>query len=184
MCVSADSLYVSCENRCLLRFNVESGKKSGVVETQLHVSGLCGEGEDRLIGCVWQKNRIYVFDKEMVKEREVQLNTKYYKQGVTLTADIKVTCKHELVVLFYKIAYPVQLFSKEGELLRCLVSQEKLGGALYFCLDGLDNLLVTDIGSHQLKIFTPQGDLLTKVGKKGQQGGEFQTPVGVSMIFS
>ena len=181
LCVSADSLYVSCENRCLLRFNVESGKKSGVVETQLHVSGLCGEGEDRLIGCVWQKNRIYVFDKEMVKEREVQLNTKYYKQGVTLTADIKVTCKHELVVLFYKITYPVQLFSKEGELLRCLVSQEKLGGALYFCQDGLDNLLVTDIGSHQLKIFTPQGDLLTKVGKKGQQGGEFQTPVGVSM---
>ena len=66
--------------------------------------------------------------------------------------------KKNLVVLFYKITYPVQLFSKEGELLRCLVSQEKLGGALYFCLDGLDNLLVTDIGSHQLKIIdTPTG---------------------------
>ncbi|KAI6657556.1 Cell surface protein [Oopsacas minuta] len=181
LCVSADNLYVSCENRCLLRLSIGSGKRTAIIETQLHISGMCIDAEYGLIGCIWQKNRICLFDNQLDKKGEIQLNTKHHKPGVTFTADIKVTYKQELAVLFYKSSYPLQVFNREGELISCLLSQDQVGGALYFCLDSYDNILITDISAHQLKIFTPQGDLLTRIGKKGQQQGDFQTPVGVSV---
>ena len=181
LCVSKDSLYVSCENRCLLKLDLISGKRVSKTDTKLTVSGLCVDGEDGLIGCVWQKNCVYSFSEELEKRGEVLLATEHYKQGVTTTADVRVTRKQELAVLFYKSTHPVQVFSKEGVLISCLLSQEKVGGALYFCLDRLDNLLVTDIGAHQLRVFNPEGELIAKIGKKGQQEGEFQTPVGLAV---
>ena len=180
LCVSGDMLYVSCENRCLLKLDLKSGKRVCKTETKLTVSGLCLDG-DGLIGCVWLQNRIYSFNEELEKLGEVLLVTEHYKPGVTITADIRVTQKQELAVLFYKSTHPVQVFSKEGVLISCLLSQEKVGGALYFCLDRRDNLLVTDIGAHQLKVFNPAGELIAKIGKKGQERGEFQTPVGLAV---
>ena len=181
LCVSKGTLYVSCENRCILKLDLGTGKRVCKTESKLTVSGLCSDGEDGIIGCVWEQNRVYWFSEELERRGEVLLATEHYKQGITKTADVRVTRKQELAVLFYKSTHPVQLFSKEGMLISCLLSQDKVGGALYFCLDRLDNLLVTDIGAHQLRVFSLEGEMIAKIGKKGQLKGEFQTPVGLAV---
>lgn len=184
LCMSGEYLYVSCENRCLLKFDVKSGDKVRECMVPLTVSGLCIENDGTLLGCVWKKSCVYRFSAELEKEGELPLNTQHYKLGVTITADVRISNKQEMIVLFYKSAYPVQVFSREGTLLVCLLSQEQVGGALYFCIDGGDNLLVSDIGTHQVKVFTPQGELLVRIGRKGQEAGEFQTPVGLAVTPS
>ena len=50
--------------------------------------------------------------------------------------------------------------------------------------DSAGNILVTDILSHCIKKFTPEGKLLTTVGRKGSKKLEFSYPAGIGISHS
>ena len=77
--------------------------------------------------------------------------------------------------------YPIQAFSKEGILLRCVVSEDMLGAIRYVCLDTQLNILVTDRKSSDIKIFSNEGHLISKIGREGTVAGAFTSIGGIAV---
>ena len=47
---------------------------------------------------------------------------------------------------------------------------------LFFCLDPLNNFVLSDCESHSIRVFSPQGNLLHTIGREGHQQGMFDEP--------
>ena len=52
----------------------------------------------------------------------------------------------------------------------------------FFCLNPLNNFVLSDPGSHSIRVFSPEGNLLHTIGEEGHQQGMFQYPQGVAII--
>ena len=51
----------------------------------------------------------------------------------------------------------------------------------YFCIDSNDNIIISDSGAHDIKVFSKGGAHIHTKGREGQQAGEFQCPSGLSL---
>ena len=75
----------------------------------------------------------------------------------------------------------VLVFSKAGKFLRSFSSNnshDKLKRPFGVCVSG-QYVYVSDKDDHSLHIFTTVGDYVTKIGKWGQEKGDFSNPWGV-----
>ena len=52
---------------------------------------------------------------------------------------------------------------------------------LFFCLDPLNNFVLSDYLSHLIRVFSPEGNLLHTIGREGHQLRMLYQPVGVAM---
>ena len=52
---------------------------------------------------------------------------------------------------------------------------------LFFCLDPLNNFVLSDYMSHSIRVFSPEGNLLHTIGGEGHQQGMFYKPEGVAI---
>ena len=50
----------------------------------------------------------------------------------------------------------------------------------YFCLDREFNILITDFLANSVLIFSNRGELLHKLGKRGEGRGDFISPTGIA----
>ena len=80
------------------------------------------------------------------------------------------------IVLFLDCTYPVQSFSRDGNLIGLIVSQEQLVRAVYFSLDRNMNIIISDHGAHNVKVFDREGQLVATIGHEGTGPGEFYYP--------
>ena len=51
----------------------------------------------------------------------------------------------------------------------------------FFCFDPLNNIVISDCDAHSIRIFSPEGNLLHKIGRRGRLPGKFYYPRGVSI---
>ena len=51
----------------------------------------------------------------------------------------------------------------------------------FFCLDPAGNILITDYWRGNIKILSPSGQLMHKIGKMGQRRGELSYPYGICL---
>ena len=51
----------------------------------------------------------------------------------------------------------------------------------FFCLDSLNNFVLSDLNSHSIRVFSPEGNLLHTIGREGDQPGMFFSPRGVAI---
>ena len=51
----------------------------------------------------------------------------------------------------------------------------------FFCFDPLNNFVLNDDESHTIRVFSPEGNLLHTIGRKGHQPGMFSNPAGVAI---
>ena len=54
-------------------------------------------------------------------------------------------------------------------------------GHLFFCLDPLNNFVLSDYESHSIRVFSPEGNLLHTIGREGHQQGMLYYPTGVAV---
>ena len=54
-------------------------------------------------------------------------------------------------------------------------------GPYFFCLDPLNNFVLSDYESHSIRVFSPEGNLLHTIRREGHQQGMFYRPVGVAV---
>ena len=54
-------------------------------------------------------------------------------------------------------------------------------GPYFFCLDPLNNFVLSDWQSHSIRVFSPEGNLLHTIGREGEQPGMFDEPAGVAI---
>ena len=72
----------------------------------------------------------------------------------------------------------------EGDILHSLIACGEGMDVLdprFFCLDPLNNFVLSDRHSHSIRVFSPEGNLLHTIGRGGHQPGMFSYPTGVAI---
>ena len=106
-------------------------------------------------------------------------------QTMTTPLDVKFT-NNEMFVLSREDNPCIHVFTLSGEKSRSLVTRGEIGmqvkRAYFFCLDGHNNIVVSDTSANVIKIFSPKGDLLHKIGDKESQSAYFNSPHGIAIL--
>ncbi|KAI6654363.1 hypothetical protein LOD99_760 [Oopsacas minuta] len=104
-------------------------------------------------------------------------------QTMNNPVNVKFT-KSEMFVLT-RYDYPcIHVFTLSGEKSRSLLTRGlgmQVEGAYFFCLDGHNNLVISDWCAHQIKVFSPERGLLHRIGQMGHETGMFEYPTGITI---
>ena len=180
--VSLHHLFVSCfSSKSIYKLDKVSGDILCYVETDYVMYGLSVD-TDTLYAGMSLTNRISHFSVEDLRSVDTTpLNSPHITQETKLI-DLKLV-PSLFIVLFLKCTYPVQSFSRDGNLIRLIVSQEQLVEAEYFCLDRNMNtcIIISDTGAHNVKVFDREGQLVATIGHAGTRPGEFCQPRGIDI---
>ena len=105
-------------------------------------------------------------------------------QTLSHPVDVKFS-NNEIFVLSSKDNPCIHVFSLSGEKSRSLVTRGGIGmqveGAYFFCLDGQNNIVISDCYAPNIKVFSPAGDLLHTIGQEGHEAGMFKHPTGIAV---
>ena len=99
---------------------------------------------------------------------------------VTYPRDIKLT--PEDIVVLTEGNPCIQFYDYSHQLIREILTQggNQVINPQYFCLDRKFNILMTDFSANSVMIFSNRGELLNKLGKRGEGRGDFISPTGIA----
>ena len=107
-------------------------------------------------------NRISIFDPDLNHLRNITL------ESMSGPYDVKVS--HDCLYVLC-LANPCMLvLTLEGDKLHSLITRGEgmdVLHPLFLCLDYLDNLVIRVSASHSIRVFSPEGKLLHKIGREG-----------------
>ena len=174
--VAEDCVFVTDEDlHALLQFSKKDCKlvrrtgTKGAGEGQLvRPRGLCSDYNRDVYLADCGNNRVSVFSKQL------QFMKCLASQQLKYPLDVKVTPNS--VVILDRSPNCIHFYSRSGDLLSSCVSQGENGLVYYpwfFCLDTAWNILITDSERNDMKILSPSGHLIHKIGKRGHGSGVF-----------
>ena len=124
-------------------------------------------------------NRIQILSKDLAFQDSLR------HQTMTRPVDVKFT-NNEMFVLSCVDNPCIHVFTLSGEKSRSLVTrggiEMQVSMVFFFCLDARNNIVISDCYAHAIKVFSPAGDLLHKIGQKGHQAGMFNLPYGIAIL--
>ena len=177
--VSLHHLFVSCDNLYIYKLDKVSGDILCRVETDYILYGLSVDTDTLYVG-MYRANSISHWSVEDLGSVGITpLNSPHITEDTTLW-DMKLA-PSLFIVLFHMCPYPVQSFSRDGTLMRSIVSQEQLIGASHFCLDRHMNIIISDTDAHNIKVLNREGQLVATIGQEGTEPGQFQSPQGIAI---
>ncbi|KAI6654949.1 E3 ubiquitin-protein ligase TRIM71 [Oopsacas minuta] len=148
-----------------------------------YISDITFDKNNRILGCVYSKPIVIIWDKDLKKIEEVQLHTQHFEKGTTKSQKVVAT-HNAIIVLFTGSCYPLQSFIWKGYALRPIIYNDQLSGAKMFCQDYEGNFIIVNNQMHEVKIFTPEGKYVTTLGVKGEEKGTFTDPLSVAVTRS
>ena len=78
--------------------------------------------------------------------------------------------------------FHLQVFSLEGELVRCLIPKSEISFCYFFSIDQFGNIIVADWFEDRIKIFTNKGKLVHTINSDMLPGDhKFVRPRGVAV---
>ena len=133
------------------------------------------------IGCVFiadcRNNRICIHDPDLNHLRNITHQCIYQPYDVKVSRDrLYVLCPFSNPCLHVLTLEGGKLHS----LITCVEGMDVLC-PLYFCLDPLNNCVLSDWESHSIRVFSPEGNLLHTIGREGREQGMFYRPEGVAV---
>ena len=178
--VSLHHLFLSCIMLpSICKLDKVSGDILCCVETGYDMCDLSVDTDTLYVG-MNETNRISHYSVEDLRSVDrTPLNSPHITQETWLF-DLKLVSSL-FIVLFRDCTYPVQSFSRDGNLIRLIVSQEQLVRAFHFCLDRNMNIIICDTGAHNVKVFDREGQLVATIGHEGKGPGEFSSPGGIDI---
>ena len=182
--IHGDSVYVSCWDNTVSKFSLTElccvrriggrGSNNGQFRDPLQLT------TDR-IGRVFiadrSNDRICIHDPDLNHLRNITL------QFMSPPSDVKVS-RDRLYVLYPADNPCLLVLTLEGDKLHSLITCGEgmdVLRPLFFCLDPLNNFVISDYKSHSIRIFSPEGNLLHTIGREGHQQGMFHRPRGVAV---
>ena len=172
------SIYVQC-NRAILKLNESTEKKEKSKSYDFYLRGICTDNIHIYVG-QWEGMNLIVLTLDLIEENRISLKTEFCKQNTEIR-DISLS-QELFYILLFNTEFPIQVFSREGILTRCVVKKDSINNAYSFCLDQQHNILVADDGDSKVKIFSNEGKLLTQFGEKGSEKGQFSSLTGISLF--
>ena len=173
------SIYVQCGS-AILKLNESTEKKEKSKSYDFPLRGICTDNIHIYVG-QWMGMNLIVFTLDLIEENRISLRTVFCKQE-TQIRDISLS-QELFYILLFNTDFPIQAFSREGILTRCVVKKDSINDADCFCLDQQHNILVADSGDSKVKIFSNEGKLLTQFGEKGSGKGQFSSLTGISLFL-
>ena len=180
-----DSVYVSCigddtvskfslTELCLVRTIGGRGSNNGQFD---YPRQLTTDPIGRVFIADTCNNRICIHDPDLNHLRNIT------HTSMSLPFDIKVSLDRLYVLSSYNNPC-LHVLTLEGDKLHSLITCGEGMDVLrseFFCLDPLNNFVLSDIKSHLIRVFSPEGNLLHKIGREGHQQGMFYYPIGVAV---
>ena len=183
--IHGDNVYVSCwgdhtvskfslTELCLVRRIGGAGTNSGQF---IYPKQLTTDSIGRVFITDYGNYRICIHDPDLNHLRNIT------HQSMSRPFDVKVS-RDRLYVLCPSNNTCLHVLTLEGDKLHSLITcGEGLDVLLpyFFCLDPLNNFVLIDCGSHSIRVFSPEGNLLHTIGREGHQQGMFYRPQGVAI---
>ena len=129
--------------------------------------------------CVYSSDndRICVLDTDLHHMRNITHPSIFKPYDLKLSHDrIYVLCPHKNPCML--------VLSIEGDMLHSLISCGQEMDVLrpwFFCLDRNNNIVISDREIHCIRVFSPAGDLLHRIGREGHQQGMFCELSGIAI---
>ena len=183
--IHGDSLYVSC----VLDYTVS---QFSLIEMG-HVRRIGGHGSNngqfssprqlttdfsgRVFIADCNNNRICIHDPDLNHLSNIT------HQSLSRPSDVKVS-RDCLYVLCPNNNPCMLVLTLEGDILHTLITcgdGMDMSRPFFFCLNPLNNFVLSDYESHSIRVFSPEGNLLHTIGSEGHQPGMFYHPVGVDI---
>ncbi|KAI6647901.1 hypothetical protein LOD99_8362 [Oopsacas minuta] len=117
-----NSILVQCRNR-IVKFNKSTLKRESHKTYEYQLSCICNDNTHIYVG-EYRNMKLTVLTSEMNEEKRISLITQF-KQDNTFIRDISLA-KDEVYVCFTDSDYPIQAFSKQGRLTRCIIHKDML----------------------------------------------------------
>ena len=169
------SIYVQCRT-AILKLNEFTEKKEKSKSYDFDLGGICTDNIHIYVG-QWKGMNLIVLTLDLIEENRISLKTEFCKQNTEIR-DISLS-QELFYILLSGTEFPIQVFSREGILTRCVVKKDSINSADCFCLNQQHNIFVADCGDSKVKIFSNEGKLLTQFGKKGSEKGQFSDLHGI-----
>ena len=181
--LSDEYIFVSTRNK-LVKIEKSNSQSIKSVETENRVYGIDTNTNTDIYGCEINKQSIVVFDKDLKFLKRIKLRTTQVTSN-TDTRSIKLY-EDKMDVMFddwsSSLPFPLQIFNLEGELVKCLIKENEISHSSFFSIDRLENIIVTDYGRNQIKIFSKEGDVLHTITSAMLPGDQkFSYPRGVAI---
>ena len=155
--LTEEYIFVTTEDR-LMKIRKSNNESVKSVQTEESVWGIDIDRNTNIYGCENANNSVIVFDNNLKFLKRIKLETSQI-QSYTYTYNIKLY-KDSMYIMFSDSPFPLQIFSLEGELVRCLIPTSEIESSYFFSIDRLGNIIVADWWDNRIKIFNKEGELL------------------------
>ena len=183
--VHRDNVYISDTGaQGVFHYKIEADMRlkesllgEGSLPGEFYVPGQLAISEDGLVFVTDSTNhRVQVLNESLYIQRSITHDTLHYPEDVKLTND-------EVYVLSSRDSPCVHVFSYAGEKIRAFITSGiqgmQVNTALFFCLDANKNVIISDCGTNDIRVFSQDGTLITTV--EGFQGGTSYNPQGIAL---
>ena len=178
--VTPHHLFIGCSLPYrIYKLDKLSGSNLFSVKTEEDISGLSADTGTLYAGMNDSNQISHLSLEDLTTIRVTSLNSPHITQE-TMLENLKIATSL-FIVLFEKCNYPIQTFSRDGNLIQVIASQDQLMNAYYLCVDRHLNIILSDWRAHNLKIFSIEGHLLTTIGQEGEGPGKFHYPKGIDI---
>ena len=180
-----DSVYVSCfmdhtvskfslTEMCLVRRIGGEGSDNGQFFLSL---GLTTDPIGHVFIADTCNNRICIHDPDLNHLRNITHPSLLQPYDVKVSRDcLYVLCPDNNPCML--------VLTLEGDKLHSLITCEEGTDVLdhrFFCLDPLNNFVLSDLQSHSIRVFSPEGNLLHTIGREGDRPGMIDYSAGVAI---
>ena len=182
ICIKHNKVYVTQCGSDLLTVYSTDGK---------YLQSVGGKGKNHLkfdkpkgLDTSTELNRIYIAEYENDRIQSLNLDLSFHSiiDDIYGALDVKLT-PEEIVVLSLRNLC-VSIYSYSHKLIREMILRDEtcqLKLPVRFFLDECSNILITDVKSHCVCVYSYRGELLHKFGKKGDQKGDFIRPFSITI---
>ena len=176
--IHGDSVYVSCEDYTVSKFslaNMSLVRRIGGYGSFNSPTQLTTDSIGRVFIADTYNHRISVHDPDLNHLYNIRL------QSMSRPFDVKVSRDRLYVLCPYKNPCMLVL-TLEGNKLHSLITRGMdVLCPLFFCLDPLNNFVLSDQRSHSICIFSPEGNLLHKIRSDKHERVRFSWHKGVAI---
>ena len=131
-----------------------------------------------------ENKRIYICDRDNARIQCLNLDLIFHSfiEDIPSPGDVKLT-SDEVVVLTSGDPC-VRYYNYSHQLIRQIIPRGEgnlVINPLYFCVDKANNILMADVATNCVLIFSNRGELIHKFGQEGEDRGEFINASGIAL---
>jgi DNA-binding beta-propeller fold protein YncE len=138
--------------------------------------------------CTDNKDRLFIADSNAQLVHVMNLNTRQYAQwkpddGKHMTQPVGIAFDHprNRLLVADSIGGVIHIFDGTTGKYTGEIGQNILQRPCGLAVDGAGMIFVADVTAHQVVMLAPNGHLITRIGHRGEQLGEFNYPTNVAI---